>query len=366
MKTGVLHLVDSLEIGGAERMAVNLANGLSRAHFQPHLCATRLGGPLQKELAPDVQYLYLNRRALLDLPALRRLKNYIRQNHIRLLHAHGTTLFIAGLIRHLCPECKLIWHIHAGALIHQRRTLMMYRFLTRNADAILAVTRSLTAWAKTDLLFPAHRVWYAPNFILASKHKRSEAVELPGAAGFRLVCVANIRPPKDQMTLLRAFKYVVEAEPRAHLFLVGAEGDGTYARKIWTERDALDLKEQVWWLGKRDHVLSILSACDVGVLSSISEGFPLALLEYGAASLAAVATQVGECPEILDYGNAGMLTPPRDPGALADALIVLLTDPERRAALGCSLQKRIERYYTAETILKNVATIYTHVLAGSV
>ena len=362
MKTGVVHLVDSLQIGGAERMAVNIANGLSRAHFQPHLCATRLGGPLQKELAPDVQYLYLSRRALLDLPALWRLRNYIRQNHIRLIHAHGTTLFIAGLIRRLCPECKVIWHVHAEALVHQRRKRMVYRVLVRNADAILAVTRALTAWAKTDLLFPAHQVWYAPNFILVNPQMEGEVVELPGAAGFRLVCVANIRPPKDQMTLLRAFKYVVEGEPRARLFLVGAEGESAYARKIWAERDALNLKQQVVWLGKRENVLSILSACDVGVLSSISEGFPLALLEYGAAGLAVAATQVGECSEILDHGNAGALMPPRDPRALADALLMLLSNPERRAALGRSLQMRIERHYNPEVSLQAVEAIYSRLL----
>jgi len=362
MKTGVLHLVDSLEIGGAERMAVNLANGLSRAQFLPHLCATRLGGPLQNELAPDVQYLSLNRRARLDLPALWHLKNYIRQNRIRLIHAHGTALFIASLTKHLCPESRLIWHIHAGALIHQRRVPMVYRFLTHNTDAIFAVTRALSDWAKIKLRFPANRVWYAPNFILANPHEATKTVELPGIAGFRLVCVANIRPPKDHITLLRAFKCVVEAEPRARLILVGGEGESAYARKVWAEREALQLDGQVFWLGKCDNVLSILSACDIGVLSSRSEGFPLTLLEYGSAGLAVVATQVGECPEILDHGNAGVLTPPHDPSALAEALIILLTNPDRRAALGHALQMRITHHYSPEAILKAVEETYAHIL----
>src|SRR5688500_5618139 len=91
----VMHLTDTLEIGGAERMAVNFVNLLPRSQFEPHLCATRRGGPLADLIAPDVSTLYLGRRSRLDLRAVRRLVSYVREHDIRVLHAHGTAVFTA-------------------------------------------------------------------------------------------------------------------------------------------------------------------------------------------------------------------------------------------------------------------------------
>src|ERR1019366_2381799 len=166
---------------------------------------------------------------------------------------------------------------------------------------------------------PTERVWYIPNFVVPAPD--SQPPILPGARGARIVCVANLRPQKDHCTLLRAMALVVRRHPVAHLLLAGATKDPVCLDLVKTEISRLALDANVSLLGERHDVAAILQVCDIGVLSSASEGLPLALIEYGMAGLPAVATEVGQCPEVLDQGRAGMLVAPGAPKLLAEALL---------------------------------------------
>ena len=102
------------------------------------------------------------------------------------------------------------------------------------------------------------------------------------------------------------------------------------------------------------------------MLSSVSEGLPLALLEYGAARLAAVATAVGQCPEVLDGGSAGLLVPPRSPDLLAQALIALLKSPDKRRELGDRFYERVQALYSTEAVIGRICDVYQAVLENRV
>jgi glycosyltransferase involved in cell wall biosynthesis len=167
---------------------------------------------------------------------------------------------------------------------------------------------------------------------------------------------------KDHLTLVRAFAQVVKSEPQAHLILIGAETDPQLAKQARQESQSLGLESNLTWLGPRDDVPAILAGCGIGVLSSVSEGFPVVLLEYGRAGLAVVATQVGECAEILAEGEAGILVPPSNPDALAAALLRLLQSPALRTQLSARLTERVKQNYSVETIMKRVCQVYETIL----
>jgi glycosyltransferase involved in cell wall biosynthesis len=151
---------------------------------------------------------------------------------------------------------------------------------------------------------------------------------------------------------------VVRAVPDAHLLLIGSASDAAHTRRLNAEIARLSIGSHVTILGYRDDVPGVLRACDVGVLSSESEGLPLALIEYGMAGLAAVATRVGQCAEVLDNGRAGRLVPPGAPEALAAALIELLTLPIVRQRLRQRLRQHVQDRYTPETGLREICRIY--------
>jgi glycosyltransferase involved in cell wall biosynthesis len=348
VRPGILHLVDTLEPGGTERVAVNLVNHLSRERFRPFLTTTRREGALASEVLPDVERLALNRSRTLDLGALRRLVRFVRENGIAIVHAHSSSLFLAALL----PGARIVWHDHFGRMAEEERPSWLWGPPARRAAAVVAVSEDLARWSRERLGIDAV---YLPNFIPEAPDR--PVPDLPGKPGSRVVCVANLRAQKDHLTLLRAFARV----PEAHLLLAGAEVEPAYAARVHEE--AASLGDRVTFLRSRPDIPDLLRACDVGVLASASEGFPLSLLEYGRAGLPAVATRVGQCPEVLD--GAGILVPPGDPGALADALLVLLRDPARRRELGERLGRRVRERYAPSAVMERLEAVYHTVLEST-
>ena len=94
-KIKVLQLIDSLQVGGAEVLAVNIANTLSKQRIVSHLCATRKEGPLKENIEQAVGYLFLERKKTVDIKSIKKLKKYIKKNNISIIHAHSTSYFIA-------------------------------------------------------------------------------------------------------------------------------------------------------------------------------------------------------------------------------------------------------------------------------
>jgi glycosyltransferase involved in cell wall biosynthesis len=195
--------------------------------------------------------------------------------------------------------------------------------------------------------------------------------DLPGTSGSRIVSVANLRAEKDHLNLVRAMALVVRRHPSAHLLLVGAHSDPAYSagssyfEAVKQEVARNSLEGNISFLGQRRDIPALLQGCDIGVLSSRTEGLPLSLLEYGMAGLPVVATRVGECEEVLDRGRAGLVVSPQSPRELAEGLVSLLDSRERRAQLGERFHHRIQDLYSAEAIVERVCLVYKNVLQSN-
>ena len=359
-RISVTHVTDTLETGGTERVAVNLSNLLAENQFDACLCSTRRDGPLASLVGPDVRRLRLQRSHAADLPALRRLVAHNQAQRVDILHAHSTSVFVAVAAAAFAPHPAVIWHDHFGSSDVRERPSWIYRTMARRVAGVVSVNQTLRRWAVDRLRVPEARAWYLPNFVCVDAG--ASPIDLPGVAGYRIVSVANLRPQKDHLTLVEALAAIVRVEPRAHLLMVGACPDAGYRDRIAGEIRARGLDRHATILGERSDVPRILRACDVGVLSSRSEGLPLAVLEYGAAGLPAVATRVGQLAEVLDDGHAGILVPSGSVCDLAAGVISLLASPSLRAKLGRRLRDRVDNAYSAASALRQLSTIYDTVL----
>lgn len=360
-KTGVVHITDTLDLGGYERVAVNLANYLPRDAYVSKICTTRRDGPLSALVSPDVERLALNRRHTFDWTAFRRLVRFLREREVAILHAHGASLFIARAAAMFPPHPAVVWHAHFGRFAALDHSALRYRLAVRNVSGVIAVNEPLLEWARRRLGVPVSRSWYVPNLVSEPRREDTPA-DLPGVPGSRVVCVANLRPEKDHITLLRAMALVAGRVPSAHLLMVGATVDAAYEAQVRAAAAELGLTSQVSFLGQRTDVASILRASDIGVLSSTFEGLPMALLEYGMQGLAVVATTAGQCAEVLDQGRAGVLVPSADPERLAQGLLHLLQSPERRARYGNRLRHHVTDVYSPRAVIKQVCAVYSAVL----
>src|SRR5690606_7277742 len=157
----VLQLIDTLRPGGAERMAVNYANGLTSRIEASFLCCTRMEGLLKEQLSSEVEYLFLNKRSDFDRNAFLLLKRFIKENRIDLIQAHSSSYFLAVLVKWSIPGIKLVWHDHYGRELSSRRAGVLIPF-SRSFDLVISVNRDLERWAERKLF--ARKVIFVRNF----------------------------------------------------------------------------------------------------------------------------------------------------------------------------------------------------------
>lgn len=344
----ILQLIDSLAPGGAERMAVNYANALSGKIAFSGLVTTRKEGDLKNQLHADVPYLFLDRKTTFDFKALFKLRYYVVVHQITLVHAHSSSFLLAVFLKTVYPKIKIIWHDHYGnsEFLKTRKkralqlgSLFFYRIITVNS--------LLKEWALLHLF--CKNVDYLPNFVELDQNK--ESIVLKGEKGKRILCLANLRPQKNHLLLLEAAKIIKISAPEWTFHLIGKDFEDDYSKIIHQKIIQEKLQETVFIYGASDAIVSTIQQSTIGVLTSVSEGLPVSLLEYGYFGLPVVATAVGEVPKVLDAEN-GVLIPSGNLFLLVQALEKVIKDIDFRKYIGEQLRKDINLHYTQEPVIK--------------
>ena len=351
----VLQLIDSLETGGAERVAVNIANGLLNKVDKSFLCTTRAEGLLKLSLNKEVGYLFLDKKKTIDIKAIIKLYRFVKQNKITIIHAHSTSFFLATIIKILNINLKLVWHDHYGESEYlAKRPKKVLKSCSYFFSHAFSVNSKLENWIKDNL--NVKDVSYLPNF--AVKNKTNTITKLKGNIGKRIVCLANFRKQKDHLNLLKAFKSVLKTELDWTLHLVGKHFNDDCSKAIFTFIETNQLAKSVFVYGSCSDTSLILEQCDIGVLASKSEGLPLALLEYGLVSLPVIATNVGDCNRVISNVNEGILVKSEDHKAFASALLKYIKDKKLRVALGRNFYLKISTSFTEKSTLESIIKIY--------
>ncbi|PSG86546.1 glycosyltransferase [Aurantibacter aestuarii] len=351
----VLQLIDSLDAGGAERVAVNFANGLQDHIDGSYLCVTRKEGLLKTSIKTVEHYLFLNKKKTIDLKALIVLKRFIKKHRIAIIHAHSTSIFTAVMVKLLGARVKIIWHDHYGKSDYlNERPKWALKFCTFFINYIFSVNDKLVEWSKNELGFK--KTSYLENFVSFS-NQPVETV-LTGEDGYRIVCLANLRPQKDHMNLINAFHLFYTAHPKYSLHLIGKDFNDDYSAEIKQLIIDLRLENAVSIYGSRNDTFQILKQAKIAVLASKSEGLPLALLEYGYMSLPVVCTNVGDCSKVITTHENGILVSAQNPQEFAESLENLARNPILGSSFGNSLQKKVRNNFLLEQIITKVINVY--------
>jgi glycosyltransferase involved in cell wall biosynthesis len=184
----------------------------------------------------------------------------------------------------------------------------------------------------------------------------------PGVMGTLIVAVGNMHSEvKGHRWLITAAAAVVSEFPNTRFVLVG---DGSERPRFERQVAELGLTRNVVFLGQRPDIPEILSACDVAVLASRSEGMPNAILEYMAAGLPVVATAVGGTRDLVSNRATGYLVPPENSEALASAILDCLRNPEAARGIAENGRLMVERKFSFDRLVREVDALYSELLAG--
>jgi glycosyltransferase involved in cell wall biosynthesis len=363
----VLFLIDyATSTGGAERLAVGLAAHLPQDRFEPWMCSTRKSDALAtKTLAQaGVRHLTLGRKAKWDVHRFGRLAHILRRQRFDVLHTHkfGSNLW-GTMIGSACRVPVIVAHEHSWSYEGNRpRAWLDGNVIGRLATRFAAVSSADGERMVSLEGVKAEKVVVIPNGYIPSSSASDNDVraELGLDHDIPLIAIAAVlRPEKRIDLLLEAHTRVRSAVPGAQLVIAG---DGECRPDLERQAAELRIGESVHFLGARTDVDSILRASDVAALSSDREGSPLLVFECMANDTPLVATAVGGVPDVIEHGRSGWLVPRRDPGAMADGLIGLLTDPARRAAIAAAAKDRL-RLYTIDATAERFAALYENLVA---
>lgn len=234
----------------------------------------------------------------------------------------------------------------------------LVRFVVRRADAFLCLNARARGELEALGVAPS-RCHVVPNGVEVSRFADTPRSTRAGEG--KMLCVARLVPQKGIDVLLRAVAAVRVAAGDVHLTVLG---DGPERPNLVRLAADLGLTDLVEFRGAVTEVAPHLAGAGIFVLPSRFEGFPLALLEAMAAGLPVVATVVDGNTDIVRHGMDGLLVPPDDPGALANALLRLLREPSLAAQLGGEARRRAALCYSADVMLDRTVGIYRQVLCA--
>jgi len=167
--------------------------------------------------------------------------------------------------------------------------------------------------------------------------------------------VGRLGQEKGHQHLLKAATLVPQAT-----FVIA--GEGPLRESLEAQAKQLGIDGRVKFLGHREDIQDLLAICDVFVLPSLSEGLPVSVLEAMAASKPVVASAVGGNKEVVIHGETGLLVPPADPTALATAIQSILSDPGFAARLAAAGNERVQKQFSAETMVGKITQIYDELI----
>jgi glycosyltransferase involved in cell wall biosynthesis len=344
----ILQLIDSLQIGGAEKMAVNFANALETTIDFSGIVVTRKEGKLVESIEKKANYLFLNRKKTIDYNAILTLKKYCKKNQVDYIQAHGTSFFFVFLLKVIHPRISIIFHDHNGARSFQRisnnRFLWLASFFFKG---IIVVNHSLEQWAIQKL--NCKKVLYLPNFTMLKES--TPITKLEGFDDKRILILANLRHPKNHLMLVEVAIKLKETHPDWTFHLVGKDENDSYSLQLKKIIKENNLEKNIFIYGQKDDIKNIISQVSVCVLSSSSEGLPVAILEYGLMRKPVLSTNVGEIPLLIENDKNGYIVPINHSEEFYKSLQHLIDNSALRTKFGDALFETISETYSEKAVI---------------
>ena len=366
----ILQISSAQSLGGGERHLADLANGLAIRGHEVH-AALRPNSPLTNELEkiPKENIATLSLRNALDAKSARDLSRLVRRNQIQIVHAH--------MARDYPPAAYAVRINKDAQLIVTRHVLFplnrLHRITLSKAARIIAVSQAVAFQLREDGTVPAGKINVVQNGIDGERFKRARAKfsrqqflrnwELPEDS-LLIGTVGELTPLKGQEEFVRAAARIIKHYPNAYFIIagIGSSRENKYRALLEHQIKKLNLTERVRLVGWFEDIAQLYCALDVFVSASQTESFGLAIAEAMASNTAVVATETAGAREIIRSGETGLLVPVGDIDKLAEAVLILLKEKEKRIVMGAAAQHAVSAQFSLKRMIDETEQIYTDVL----
>jgi glycosyltransferase involved in cell wall biosynthesis len=374
MKTKLLYVIDALQFGGGERVFAQIINGLPQEQYKIFLASCSNEQFLQALGSASVDFFSTDFSRRLNFYLIPRLTKIIKKNGISIVHGQGARAeFYARLASKLAGTTKYVstiaMPVEGFDVGPVRKGIYRFfdRFSERFVDRFLVVSDALRDAIIAEHGIPAEKVTriyngieiehYSPQKDNGSREAIRHDFKVEDDA-FLIGAIGRLVWQKGFAYLIRAIPSILQTFPRTKLLLVG---DGPLRLEMEALSENLKIDEHVIFTGFRADVRRILSAIDILVVPSLLEGFPMITLEGMAMAKPIIATKIAGIEEQILNGKSGILVPPEDPNAIAEASIKLRNEESFAHCLGLEARRTVEERFTVEKMVENTEKAYLSV-----
>ena len=356
----IVQVTESLEIGGAERVVVTLTNALAARHETSVICLKQVGA-LAADLAGS-PVTCLRKGEGNDPGAMMRLARALRAARAEVVHAHDWGCYLDAMgAAWLADVPVAVQTVHGAYMAYPPGLLngikkSLRHFLERRAEArygnVVCVSDALRAHVSQEIGIADARLLTIANGVQVPPRAQARQGE---HGALRFISVGRLAAVKNYALLLRGFAPLVARFPGTTLTLVGDGPERAALEKLAAD---CGIGASVRFLGFRSDIDELLAQADVFVLSSLSEGIPMSILEAMKSGLSVVATRVGGVPATVIDGETGLLVASEDEPALTAALATLLANPARASAMGMAGHARALARFSVDAMVAAYEAVY--------
>jgi len=359
-KIRVIHIVLGLEVGGLEKLVVDLASAINKLTTIESIicCITGKDTQFQRMAeAKGVRVINLDSKmGLQKVFSLLSLIQLVRREKIDILHSHNATAHFYGAVVSSFTRKPLIHTKHGNLLPFPRNQgWSSHHWAASSTKKIIAVSDIVRESIINAYRVPAEKVMTIFNGIDIAPYHSKPRLSTLDSKYFSVGCIGRLSKEKDHSTLLKAFKKVLEIIPTVQLKIVG---DGMLKEALIKETKDLGIEGNVAFWGMRTDIPDLLKEFDVFVQPSLTEGISLTILEAMAAGLPVVATNVGGNPEVVLEGQTGFLVPSQNPKAMAEAILKFHADKNLAGRFGEAGRKRVEEKFDLNKMVSAYGRVY--------
>lgn len=341
----VLEIILDNRLGGISVRALAAAGGMAERGVKTHFLLPKGPGDVHDSASDCGVTVH---RAFMPLPNPRKpvrslmwlltipvntlqIRRIVRKHGIDAIHVNGL-LNLSGFFAAKWCSVPLIWHL-AGTATYPRWLVHLFRPLLKRATVLVCIAVAVRNYFLGDNYNAySYRIIHEPVSIEAIQTSSRQAIRKSLGISDQaclVVAVGNVSPVKGILYGIRAIAELAKSHDNIHYLVVGARLDSQKEHTAMLEREIAkhNLQDKVTFAGKRADVYDILCAADIFLLSSLSEGTPISILEAMTAKVPVVAANVGGVSEQIVHEESGLLVPPRDSRAMAAAIARLLEDP---------------------------------------
>jgi glycosyltransferase involved in cell wall biosynthesis len=372
-KKNILFIGAFQEPGGEEEVIVYLFKNVDKSQFTPYLCGPARVDFFQKHSIDKDQLLDLEMKSVYDIKSINKLRHYIDQYDIDIIHSHGSRGGVFGRVAGFLSKKKPInmWTLHllinedqytiskSRRLVYTKVESVLGKMMT---DQIVTVSNDLKR--KYEQLHNIKNIITIHNGIDVQKYRHEKSSNnLPDEKrelmfGF----VSRLSKQKGIPYLIQAFNQVVKDPGYANRIKLQIVGTGDQEMEVRRMVKELELEAHVSLLGFRTDIPEILASIDVLVLPSMFEGFPMVILESLCAGTPVIASNVNGVPEVIQHHVNGLLVEPRNVEQLAESMKFYLDHPEKIIEHGKQGQSLVHHSFTKDVMMNKHMDLYQSLL----